>query len=114
MWENIKLFFIYFFEEKYASVVGWGTTYYGGKESPVQRKAEIPVWRNEDCNRAYFQPITQNFLCAGFSDGGVDACQVRLIVYKLWVITTSILYLLIVSKLRPAQFEILVYGKMFE
>ncbi|XP_065165529.1 proclotting enzyme isoform X2 [Atheta coriaria] len=57
------------------TVVGWGTTYYGGKESTTQREAQLPVWRNEDCNQAYFQPITSNFICAGYSEGGTDACQ---------------------------------------
>ncbi|KAL7295906.1 hypothetical protein TKK_0010947 [Trichogramma kaykai] len=57
------------------TVVGWGTTYYGGKESTIQRQAVLPVWRNDDCNQAYFQPITTNFLCAGYSQGGKDACQ---------------------------------------
>ncbi|XP_024871998.1 uncharacterized protein LOC112454701, partial [Temnothorax curvispinosus] len=46
-----------------------------GKESTVQRQAVLPVWRNEDCDAAYLQRIDSKFLCAGYSQGGKDACQ---------------------------------------
>ncbi|XP_018403554.1 PREDICTED: proclotting enzyme-like [Cyphomyrmex costatus] len=57
------------------TVAGWGSTYYGGKESSVLRQTVLPIWKNEDCNTAYYHPITSNFLCAGYRQGGRDACQ---------------------------------------
>ncbi|XP_066938169.1 uncharacterized protein [Macrobrachium rosenbergii] len=57
------------------SVIGWGSTYYGGRESATLREAQLPVWSNSDCDDSYFQPITEVFLCAGFVEGGRDACQ---------------------------------------
>ena len=49
----------------------------GGKESDVLRHAELPIWTQQDCDNAYFQPIRDTFICAGFADGGKDACQVK-------------------------------------
>lgn len=57
------------------SVIGWGTTFYGGQESAVLRHVELPVWSQSDCDNAYFQPIEEIFICAGYADGGKDACQ---------------------------------------
>ncbi|XP_047477044.1 proclotting enzyme-like [Penaeus chinensis] len=57
------------------SVIGWGSTAYGGHESAVLREVQVPVWKNSDCNAAYTQPITEVFICAGFTEGGRDACQ---------------------------------------
>ena len=39
--------------------LGWGTTYYDGHEVDILRGVPILVWTNEDCDQAYFQPITE-------------------------------------------------------
>ena len=59
-----------------ATVIGWGTIYFGGPTSPVLQEVSIPVWENAECNAAY--PNNEVFdknLCAGDRQGGKDSCQ---------------------------------------
>jgi len=64
------------------TILGWGSVTDPAFPSyPYElREAVIPVTSNESCNAnysqslEYYNPITDNMLCAGFADGGVDTC----------------------------------------
>ena len=57
-------------------ITGWGRTRQGGTTSPVLREAKVPIISEEDCKSNYRpELITSNMICAGFSGGGIDACQ---------------------------------------
>ena len=40
------------------------------------RCVEVPIISSEDCNRSYPGLITDRMVCAGYKEGGKDACQV--------------------------------------
>jgi Trypsin len=43
------------------------------------QQAIVPVWNQSKCRNAYSKfgiHITENQLCAGYDNGGTDACQV--------------------------------------
>ncbi|MDM8528209.1 trypsin-like serine protease, partial [Anaerolineales bacterium HSG24] len=59
-----------------ATITGWGRTSEGGSTSDVLMEAEVPIVTNNTCNEAYSDiQITDNMLCAGFDEGGVDTCN---------------------------------------
>lgn len=69
----------YIAEGTRAVVSGWGALTEGGS-SPLQLQAVgVPVVSNERCNAAYAAlgwGVTESMLCAGYDEGGRDACQV--------------------------------------
>ncbi|CAN2042152.1 Coagulation factor VII [Candidatus Magnetomoraceae bacterium gMMP-15] len=58
------------------TVIGWGKTSEGGQSSDVLQEVTVPLVSNEVCDAAYPRdPVTENMICAGFSEGGKDACN---------------------------------------
>ena len=56
-------------------VSGWGRISEGGETADVLQKVEVPVIENEDCQSSYPGDLTDNMLCAGYTQGGKDSCQ---------------------------------------
>ncbi|HYH45672.1 MAG TPA: serine protease [Thermoanaerobaculia bacterium] len=58
-------------------VSGWGAMFEGGRAVEELRFAVVPFVARDTCNRplAYDGQITENMICAGALEGGVDSCQ---------------------------------------
>ncbi|KAL7301191.1 hypothetical protein TKK_0006161 [Trichogramma kaykai] len=63
------------FENKRATVIGWGTTSFAGASSYVLREVMVPIWPQDVCSGKFTQEITEKNLCAGAYEGNGDACQ---------------------------------------
>ena len=55
------------------TVMGWGTTTYGGYSSHKLLEVDVDVVSNDECNSAYSGRVTDNMICA--ARPGKDACQ---------------------------------------
>ncbi|XP_031569007.1 serine protease hepsin-like [Actinia tenebrosa] len=66
-----------FEEGKECYVTGWGHTKWQGPKAIVLREAKVRLVHGDKCNAAksYKGQVTSRALCAGFEEGGVDACQ---------------------------------------
>uniref|UniRef100_A0A665T3S9 Peptidase S1 domain-containing protein n=1 Tax=Echeneis naucrates TaxID=173247 RepID=A0A665T3S9_ECHNA len=56
-------------------VTGWGALREGGRSSNVLQKVDVHLVSEEACVRSYGYLVTPRMLCAGYRDGGKDACQ---------------------------------------
>lgn len=56
------------------TVYGWGRTAESEPTSPVLRSVRVPVMSNSGCSRAYPGFDSDAMFCAGYPDGGKDAC----------------------------------------
>lgn len=61
----------------HAFVTGWGTTAFNGESSDVLKEAQIKIWDEESCKKAFQKevPISSVYLCAGDGNGRQDSCQ---------------------------------------
>uniref|UniRef100_A0A8D1ZK12 Coagulation factor XI n=1 Tax=Sus scrofa TaxID=9823 RepID=A0A8D1ZK12_PIG len=57
-------------------VTGWGYTKLRDKIQNTLQKAKIPLVTNEECQAGYrSHKITNKMICAGYKEGGKDACK---------------------------------------
>lgn len=63
---------------EYSIITGWGALTEGGSSPTQLQVVRVPVVSLEECRAAYGQSaVTERMMCAGYPEGGKDACQVR-------------------------------------
>ena len=57
------------------TVSGWGRLESGGDHPTVLHHVQVPAVTNKKCMTSYYDRITDQMLCAGQPEGGIDSCQ---------------------------------------
>ena len=64
------------YKESIGTVIGFGSTTYGGRGSSKLREVSLPIWDNQQCRGVYGERLVHpTHLCAGTREGGKDSCQ---------------------------------------
>ncbi|XP_023246420.1 proclotting enzyme-like [Copidosoma floridanum] len=92
------------FENKQATVIGWGTTSFGGATSYVLLEVKVPIWPLSECVDKFTQEISDKNLCAAVYTGNGDACQVR----------TEMSHTHVVFKINPIRLIIFLFRRFFD
>ncbi|KAE8589252.1 hypothetical protein XENTR_v10017480 [Xenopus tropicalis] len=59
-------------------ISGWGNTLSNGVNYPdLLQCIEAPILSDQECRQSYPGSITDNMICVGYLEGGIDSCQVR-------------------------------------
>ncbi|MFE3175822.1 S1 family peptidase [Amycolatopsis sp. NPDC059090] len=58
-----------------ATVLGWGRLADGGDRSDYPRQATVPLADDATCRTGYPEYTATSMLCAGYPNGGIDACK---------------------------------------
>ncbi|KAM9342743.1 suppressor of tumorigenicity 14 protein-like isoform 2-T2 [Pholidichthys leucotaenia] len=61
--------------DKEVYITGWGATREGGLRATVLQKAKLRIINSTVCKSLMADEVTDNMICAGILEGGVDACQ---------------------------------------
>ncbi|XP_054432604.1 enteropeptidase [Pteronotus mesoamericanus] len=58
------------------SIAGWGRVVHQGPTADILQEADVPLLSNEKCQQQMPEyNITENMVCAGYEEGGIDSCQ---------------------------------------
>uniref|UniRef100_G1PBV1 Enteropeptidase n=1 Tax=Myotis lucifugus TaxID=59463 RepID=G1PBV1_MYOLU len=65
-----------FLPGRICSIAGWGRIVHDGPTADILKEAEVPLISNEKCQQQMPEySITENMVCAGYEEGGIDSCQ---------------------------------------
>ena len=64
-----------FLDDKTMSVSGWGALCSGCSSPDALHVVNVPGVSNDVCNQRYGGGISDEMICAGSVNGGIDSCQ---------------------------------------